>query len=365
MDRPSPPWAAPRGLDALVARWTSDGATRRNLVLHEVIAGREAREAPIPDTLARPVADALRARGVRALYSHQAQAFELARAGVDIAVSTPTASGKSLCYNLPVLDRLAVEREARALYLFPTKALSRDQEDALRGLMADAGLSHGAITYDGDTPGDARRAARERSSILLSNPDMLHAGILPHHAAWARFFANLRYVVLDELHTYRGVFGSHLANVLRRLVRVARFHGSEPTFLFASATIGNPGEHASRIIGRPVQVIAESGAPTGQRHVMVYNPPVVNAELGIRASYLKTAVRLAGDLIQHEVPTIVFGQSRNGVETMLKYLRDRMRRSHTASGHIDEDAIVAYRGGYLADTRRRIEKGLRSGAIRC
>jgi DEAD/DEAH box helicase domain-containing protein len=189
---------------------------------------------------------------------------------------------------------------------------------------------------------------------------MLHAGILPHHASWARFFANLRFVVLDELHTYRGVFGSHLANVLRRLVRIARFHGSEPTFVFASATIGNPGEHASRILGQPVEVIAESGAPVGERHVMLFNPPVVNAELGIRASYVKTAVRLAADLVRAEVPTIVFGQSRNSVETMLKYLRDRL-----AKDKIDPDLIVAYRGGYLADTRRRIEKGLRSGGVRC
>src|SRR5690606_21232253 len=235
-----------------------------------------------------------------------------------------------------------------------------DQEETLRAIMSDAGVGQGAITYDGDTPGDARRAARERSGILLSNPDMLHAGILPHHAAWSRFFANLRFVVVDELHTYRGVFGSHLANVLRRLVRIARFHGAEPTFVFASATIGNPKQHAERMLGQPVQLLDRSGAPAGERHVMLYNPPVVNPELGIRASYVKTAVRLATDLVRAEVPTLVFGQSRNNVEVMLKYLRDRLE-----ADKIDPELIQAYRGGYLADTRRRIERGLRSGGVRC
>lgn len=358
--RPPPPWAAPRGLDAVLRSWRSDPGLRSNILLDEVLPGRDGRYAPIPDALAPSVAEALRARGVEQLYDHQARALTLASAGRHVVVATPTASGKSLCYNLPVLDRLAREPDARALYLFPTKALSRDQEEGLRGLMRDAKLENGAITYDGDTPGDARRAARERSGILLSNPDMLHAGILPHHAAWARFFSNLRYVVLDELHTYRGVFGSHLANVLRRLRRIAAFHGSEPTFLFASATIGNPEEHARRIIGAPVELIAESGAPVGDRHVMLYNPPVLNEELGIRASYVKTAVRLTADLVRSEVPTLVFGQSRNTVETMLKYLRDQL-----AADNIDPDLIVAYRGGYLADTRRRIERGLRDGNVRC
>ncbi len=333
---------------------------KRNLRLDEVLPARAGRYEDIPSDLAEPVAAALRKRGVERLYDHQAKAFELARGGSHVVVATPTASGKSLCYNLPVLDRLAREPGGKALYLFPTKALSRDQEQSLRSFMGDAGLEHGAITYDGDTPGDARRAARERAGILLSNPDMLHAGILPHHAAWARFFSSLRFVVLDELHTYRGVFGSHLANVLRRLRRVARFHGSDPTFLFASATIGNPKEHASRIVGSPVELIAESGAPQGQRHVLLYDPPVVDEQLGIRASYVKTAVRLTADLVRAHVPTLVFGQSRNSVETMLKYLRDRLARDR-----VDPSLIVAYRGGYLADTRRRIEQGLRDGKVRC
>ncbi|HEX6241052.1 MAG TPA: DEAD/DEAH box helicase, partial [Polyangiales bacterium] len=254
----------------------------------------------------------------------------------------------------------ARDASARALYLFPTKALARDQEEALKALMREAGLDHGAVTYDGDTPGDARRAARERSALILTNPDMLHAGVLPHHANWARLFANLKYVVVDELHTYRGVFGSHLANVLRRLLRVAAFHGSQPVLLFASATIGNPAEHAERMSGRSVVHVGESGAPTGPRSVLVYNPPVVNSELGIRQSYLKAAVRITAELVRAQVPTLVFGQGRNQVETMLKYLRDRLARDK-----IDPEQIVSYRGGYLPETRRRIEAGLREGAIRC
>jgi DEAD/DEAH box helicase domain-containing protein len=277
-----------------------------------------------------------------------------------VVVATPTASGKSLCYNLPILQALASDPSATALYLFPTKALSRDQEEALRGLMREADLSVGAVTYDGDTPNDARRAARQRARVLLTNPDMLHAGIMPHHTGWARLFSNLKYIVVDELHTYRGVFGSHLANVMRRLVRIARFYGSSPTFLFASATIGNPREHASRICGEPVELIDESGAPTGPRQVIVYNPPVINAELGMRQSYIKTAVRLTQDLVRAGVPTLVFGNSRNGVEVMLKYLRDRLARDQ-----IDPSAIHAYRGGYLPQTRRRIEGALREGEIRC
>jgi DEAD/DEAH box helicase domain-containing protein len=259
-----------------------------------------------------------------------------------------------------VLQALASEQQARALYLFPTKALARDQELGLRGFLDQAGLVQGAITYDGDTPGDARRAARDRSAVLITNPDMLHAGILPHHAAWARLFANLRYVVVDELHTYRGVFGSHLANVLRRLIRVARFHGGEPRFVFASATIGNPAEHASRMLGRPVTLVSRSGAPRSARRVMVYNPPVVNAELGIRASYIKSAVRLSGDLIRAGVSTLVFGQSRNNIEVMLKYLREQMQRDK-----LDPRAVQSYRGGYLPEERRAIERSLRDGGVRC
>ncbi|MGA9521628.1 MAG: DEAD/DEAH box helicase [Myxococcaceae bacterium] len=359
-ERSGAPWSSEQGLSTVLDGWERDTSLSRCFVLDEEVPGRNATFAPIPEKLAPNVRASLENRGVSQLYSHQAQAFELATAGKSFVIATPTASGKSLCYNLPLLDTCARDPEARALYIFPTKALSRDQEEALRGMMRDAGLPHGAITFDGDTPGDARRAARERSGVILTNPDMLHTGILPHHAGWARLFASLRYVVIDELHTYRGVFGSHLANVLRRLDRVARFHGAKPTFIFASATIGNPKEHASRMLGRDVELIGESGAPTGSRRVMVYNPPVVNPELGIRASYLKTAVRLVGDLVRRNVPTILFGQSRNSVEVMLKYLRDRL-----VQDRIDPTTIMGYRGGYLPGTRRNIEAQLRAGEVKC
>jgi DEAD/DEAH box helicase domain-containing protein len=266
-----------------------------------------ARSVPVPETMDPRLRDALKARGISTLYTHQAHAFELARQGKDFVVATPTASGKSLCYVLPVLQALAADTEARALFLFPTKALSRDQEESLRALMKEAHLDHGAVTFDGDTPADARRAARERSGVILSNPDMLHAGVLPHHAGWARFFSGLEYVVVDELHAYRGVFGSHLANVLRRLDRVARFHGGNPKYLLASATIGNPEEHASKMLGRPVELVTQSGAPRGDRRVLLYNPPVLNAELGIRQSDVKASARLTmptcGSIMNRHITT--------------------------------------------------------------
>lgn len=350
----------PSGLVSLVRRWQSQQKVWRNVTYNERTSPTEARYAELPDDLPDNLVTALQGRGLSQLYTHQRQAYDLATAGKDVVIATPTASGKSLCYNLPVLRALSDSSEARALYLFPTKALSRDQESALRIFMKDAQLSHGAVTYDGDTPADARRAARQRSGVILTNPDMLHAGILPHHTHWARLFSNLKYVVIDELHAYRGVFGSHLANVLRRLIRIAEFHGSRPVFLFASATIGNPDEHASRMAGRPVSLVGDSGAPTGARRVLVYNPPVVNAELGIRQSYVKATVNMAADLVREGVSTLVFGQSRNNVEVMLKYLRERLARDK-----VSRDAIHAYRGGYLPDQRRRVEQQLRDGEIRC
>lgn len=358
--RQAAPWAAPSGLEALLEQWRRDPRVERQMVLDHLQPGIEARPAPIPPELHPSVRAALGARGVEELYVHQAEAFRRATAGEDLVIATPTASGKSLCYNLPVLHAFASAPEARALYMFPTKALSRDQEEGLRGFMQAAGLRHGAITYDGDTPGDVRRAARERSGVLVTNPDMLHAGILPHHAGWARFFSNLRFVVIDELHIYRGVFGSHLANVIRRLHRIAAFHGARPQFLFSSATIGNPGEHASRLSGRSVGVIDRSGAPSAPRRVMVYNPPVVNQELGMRRSYIKCAVDRAVDLLRAGVSTLVFGQSRSSVEVMLKYLRDRIPEAE-----LPAEQVKAYRGGYLPQTRRAIERGLREGQIRC
>jgi DEAD/DEAH box helicase domain-containing protein len=360
---PAPPWKNKTGLDPVIAGWLASGYVRPCLAADRQLPPVVGRYAPIPEDLAPGLTSALRGRGIDRLYAHQAAAVAAARAKKHVVVATPTASGKSLCFHLPVLDTLTREPDASAIYLYPTKALSRDQEAGIHALIREAGLNIPAIVYDGDTPGDARRAARERSPIVMTNPDMLHAGILPHHAHWARTFQRLRYVVLDELHTYRGVFGSHVAHVLQRLRRVAAFHGADPTFLCATATIRNPREHAARLLGvdpETVEVVDESGAPRGARRFFLYNPPVVNAELGIRASTLKSAVRLAADLVRARVPTIVFGQSRNSVEIMLKYLREA-----TADAHVGDGAIMAYRGGYLPETRRRVEHGLREGEILC
>ncbi|MFO0679723.1 MAG: DEAD/DEAH box helicase [Polyangiaceae bacterium] len=359
------PWSGPRGVEATIEGWLESRIVKPCLQADELYAAKDGDLRPLPESLHPGLVAALRARGVDALYAHQARAFEAAKAGRDVVVATPTASGKSYCFHLPVLDTLARNRDARALYLFPTKALARDQEANLRELMTSAGLTSGespasAVVYDGDTPGDARRAARERSGIILSNPDMVHTGILPHHTSWARTFQHLEYIVLDELHTYKGVFGSHFANVLRRLLRIARFHGSNPKILGATATIGNPREHAARLFGKApenLEVLTESGAPRGSRRFFLFNPPVVNAELGIRASYVKQAVMIASDLVKARVPTIVFGQSRNNVEVMLRYLREKV------SPDVDASRIVGYRGGYLPHERREIERKLRDGEV--
>jgi len=370
------PWKGARGVDAVVEQWLESRVVKPCLTADETVPGREPRTAPLPPGLPTPIAFALRGRGVTELYEHQARAFAAARDPKTraVVVATPTASGKSYCFHLPVLSTLLEDRDARALYLYPTKALARDQEAGLRDLMKASGLETGAVVYDGDTPGDARRAARERTGIVLTNPDMLHAGILPHHTAWARTFQNLKYVVVDELHTYKGVFGSHVANVLRRLMRIARFHGSSPVLIGATATIGNPREHAARIFGVDVESealtsITENGAPQGERRVFMFNPPVVNAELGIRASYVKQAVMLATDLVRAQVPTIVFGQSRNNVEVMLRYLRDKVATTSRGEGPhttgVDASRIMGYRGGYLPEQRREIERKLRSGEVLC
>ena len=237
---------------------------------------------PFPTSLDPRLVEALRARGISQLYSHQAQAWTWIEKGHHVVVVTPTASGKTLCYNVPVLQALLGQPDARVLYLFPTKALAQDQLAELEGI-AKTLPELRMFTYDGDTPQDARRAVRARANLVLTNPDMLHSGILPHHTKWAVLFQNLRYVVIDELHAFRGVFGSHVANVMRRLRRLCRHYGSAPQFIMASATIANPGELAERIIGENVEEVAESGAPTGDKLFLCFNPPVVNPELGIRA----------------------------------------------------------------------------------
>jgi DEAD/DEAH box helicase domain-containing protein len=357
---PRAPWSPVRGIDSVVGGWLGSGWVRPCLTADETLAPRVARYAPFPAGLGPGLARALRKRGIEELYVHQAAAFEAAAREKSFVVATPTASGKSLCFHLPVLDALARDPGARAIYLYPTKALARDQEAGLRDLMHDAEVPTSAVVFDGDTPSDARRAARERGGIVITNPDMLHAGVLPHHTAWARTFQHLRYIVVDELHTYKGVFGSHVANVIRRLLRVAAFHGSHPVLIGATATIGNPTQHASRLFGVPEEslvTIGENGAPQGARRFFLFNPPVVNAELGIRASYVKQAVMLASDLVRAGVPTILFGQSRNNVEIMLRYLRDR------TEGEVDPAKIMGYRGGDTARDRAEAPfgRGARGG----
>jgi len=323
----------------------------------------EASYAPFPSELDDRLVRAFEGRGVTQLYTHQAEAIERVLAGRNIVVVTPTASGKTLCYNAPVLNAIVRDSSTRALYLFPTKALAQDQLAELHGLVervgAEADLEIGVFTYDGDTPQDARRAIRGKAHVVLSNPDMLHSGILPHHPRWAKLFENLRFVVIDELHAYRGVFGSHLANILRRLRRICRHYGSDPQFICSSATIANPLELAERLAGKPFELVEKSGAPRGEKFFLFVNPPVVNAQLGIRRSYLAETRRVALEFLKRSLQIIVFAQSRLTTEILTTYLKEAMP---TPPGV--PEMVRGYRGGYLPLRRREIEKGLRDGEVR-
>jgi DEAD/DEAH box helicase domain-containing protein len=322
-------------------------------------SAREAQWADFPAWVHPDLASAYAAKGIRRLYTHQAAAAEAVHAGKNVVIVTPTASGKTLCYNLPVLNAVLENSDARALYLFPTKALAQDQLAELHDLNQRLDDRFGVFTYDGDTPGDARKAIREKSHIVLTNPDMLHTGILPHHTRWTRLFENLRYIVIDELHTYRGVFGSHLCNVLRRLRRIARFYGRDPQFICCSATIANPGDLASRLIESEVEVLNANGAPAAEKTFVFYNPPVVNRALGIRRSYINEASRVAQEFLKHDLQTMVFANSRLHTEILLTYLQQANPRLPGKP-----ETIRGYRGGYLPNERREIERGLRDGKIR-
>jgi DEAD/DEAH box helicase domain-containing protein len=322
-----------------------------------VVPGREGRYAALPSALPAPIATALRSRGIAQLYSHQAEAWEATQAGQHVAIVTPTASGKSLCYTLPVLAA-AMQDKAKALYLFPTKALAQDQVAELLELNQAGNLGVKAFTFDGDTPGDARQAIRLHGDVVVSNPDMLHQAILPHHTKWAQFFENLRYVVIDEVHSYRGVFGSHVANVIRRLKRVCAFYGVRPQFILCSATIGNPKEHAQALIEDSVHAITDSGAPSGDKHVLLWNPPVINADLGLRASARSQSNRIARMAIKARMKTLVFAQTRSMVEVLTKYLKDVFDHDPRKPPR-----IRAYRGGYLPTERRAAERDMRAGNI--
>ena len=322
-----------------------------------------AQYAPFPAALDPRLTKALSSRGIVDPYTHQADAIEHALGRRNVVVITPTASGKTLCYNAPVLNSILQDPSSRALYLFPTKALAQDQLAELQGLCEAidkaTGESIGVFTYDGDTPQDARRTIRSRAHIVLSNPDMVHSGILPHHPRWAKLFENLKYVVIDELHAYRGVFGSHLCNVLRRLRRICAHYGSNPTFICSSATIANPRELAERLTEQPFELVEKSGAPRGEKFFVFVNPPIVNQQLGIRRSYLGETRRIASEFLKRNLQLIVFAQSRLSTEILTTYLKDDFE---DAPG--GPEKIRGYRGGYLPMRRREIEKGLREGAVR-
>ena len=342
-----------------------DPARRDGRILETVNeAGREAETEPLPSGLEPALKKALEIRGFTSLYSHQAEAFRLAtldrseaESEAGAVITTSTASGKSLAFNLPVLNSIARNGKCRALYLYPTKALAQDQARSLSAL-DPPNLRH--AIYDGDTPKDERAAIRRKSNLVLSNPDMLHIGILPHHRSWGNFFANLEWVVIDEAHTYRGVFGSNVANVIRRLRRIAAAYGSAPRFMLATATIANPEELAERLVGSPLRLVSRDGAPRSRREIDVWNPPLVNAATGARRSSLAEAADLFADLIAHEVRTICFLKSRRGIELIRKFAAERL----VAKGKPDlAGRIAPYRAGYTPAQRRGIESDLVSGEL--
>jgi DEAD/DEAH box helicase domain-containing protein len=348
-----------RSLDDIIEGLVDGQVHGANVTGHFVTPPRLPRYGTFPAALHPTLLAALAARGIERPYTHQAAAIDAVLAGRNIVLTTPTASGKTLCYNVPVLDRILRAPESRALYLFPTKALSQDQYSGLHELIGATGAKVGTFTFDGDTPPDARNAVRDHGQIVITNPDMLHAGILPQHTRWLKLFENLKFIVIDELHTYRGIFGSHVAHVLRRLLRICAFYGARPQIICCSATIANPVQLAETLTGVTLDLVGDSGAPTGEHHLVCYNPPVVNRELGIRAGVVRTSYRLAAELITEGVSTIVFAGGRLQVEVLLKYLREAMVASHQPA-----NLVQGYRGGYLPLHRRRIEAGLRNGSVR-
>ena len=343
-------------IEDLVSKIFNRSAKDDVTIIH--FSGKNGSFLPIPGQISHEVATALEKMGIKELYTHQAKAIESACSGQNTVIATPTASGKTLCFNIPVLSEMAKNPSARALYLYPTKALSADQSAGLQELIDASGLPVKMHTYDGDTPVTARQVLRSEGSIILTNPDMLHSAILPQHTKWINLFENLKYVVIDELHQYRGVFGSHMANLIRRLRRICTFYGSYPIFIMSSATIKNPGELASYLLEDDVVVIDDDGSPRGDKYLVVYNPPIVEPQLRLRKSVVFEAKRFAMELIKSDIQTIVFARARTTVENILRLLKDEAK-----SSAINPDSIRGYRGGYLPLERREIEKGLRDGRI--
>ena len=377
-------------VNSLLDFWKRDPNTAPNLFAWRTIPPRPAQTHPFPTDLPAPLAQALIAAGIHSLYSHQLDAWTATRQNQNIILSTGTASGKTLAYNLPVFAELLTDPNARALYLFPTKALTQDQLSTLGNfnfqtlqpsnpsIAKHSGQRLPTAIYDGDTAQSARPSIRKNARIVLTNPDMLHTGILPHHTNWADFFTDLKYIVIDETHTYRGVFGSHVANVIRRLKRVAKFYGAKPQFILASATIGNPKELAEKLIEEPIHLIDNDGSARGPRHFLIYNPPLVDESLGLRKSSLLEGVRLAQDVLRNDIQSVVFARSRRSVEIILTYLQNDVREQNdTRDSKIDirgveadyrlpipDSQIRGYRSGYLPQQRREIEKGLRDGSVK-
>lgn len=346
------------GLEEWLELLKQDPEIMDNVTYWRTIEAKEARYADMPADMHPKLKEALASRGINRMYTHQGEAYAAVREGRHVVAVTPTASGKTMCYNLPVLQSLLENGEGRALYLFPTKALAQDQVAELQELADAMDVDIKTHTYDGDTPPTVRQVIRNAGHIVVTNPDMLHSAILPHHTKWVKLFENLKYIVIDELHSYRGVFGSHVANVLRRLKRICRFYGSSPQFICASATIDNPKEHAERLIGESVRLVDNNGAPMGEKHFVFYNPPVVNKQLGIRRSSVLETRKLAAMLLKQGIQTIVFARSRVRVELLLTYLQELIKDK------LEAPTIRGYRGGYLPKLRREIERGLRSGQIR-
>ena len=351
-------------LPRLLDIWRNEPTIALNVIQWHTDEERPAQLTDFPTDLHPALAAALRRQGIKSLYLHQAESWQAIQAHENPVIVTETASGKTLCYNLPVVDAILKNPGSRALYLFPTKALTYDQHQGLDRLLSMAlacplapkGSSISTAVYDGDTPAHRRSVIRAQTNVLMTNPDMLHTAILPHHTLWADFLRGLRFVVIDEIHIYRGVFGSHLANLIRRLKRILRFYGANPIFVMTSATIANPGEHATRLIETPVTLIRRDGSPHGARHFLLYNPPIADPNLGYRRSAMQESIRLAGDLLDYQIQTILFGKARRTVELMLRNLQ------HEQSRHAGQ--IHAYRSGYLPGERRAIEGGLRRGDVR-
>ncbi|MCC7118452.1 MAG: DEAD/DEAH box helicase, partial [Anaerolineales bacterium] len=347
-------------LQTLLDFWQGDEQTAPNFSAWQKTPPRPAQTRPFPTDLPVSLRTALSSLGIDSLYDHQHAAWTHAQQNKHIILSTSTASGKTLAYNLPVLASIINNPQARALYLFPTKALAQDQLATLQNFQPETFNLKPAI-YDGDTPQTQRPAIRKNANIVLSNPDMLHTGILPHHANWIDFFSNLKFIVIDEAHTYRGVFGSHVANVIRRLKRVAKFYEANPQFILASATIGNPKELAEKLIEHPVELIDNDGSSKGERHFMVYNPPVIDASLGLRKSAILESVRLTTDLLKHNIQSVVFARTRRTVEILLTNLQSLVTNHDL---RFTSSQIRGYRSGYLPTQRREIEQGLRAGSVK-